>query len=340
MPDESKQSGESVNSSFAAFSKGLIDYAGLFPPAALGLAEAINNFQRYRSGEHSALLGDFICPVAKLREARALADQNSADVRFIALPEYGGEHSDMTEDFEAAGKELLSFSEEFGVQRISALELKLSEATAQGLEDRGGVTELITALAAFNSFFERGVGAFVELVYEKGQRVSPQWQESIVKIVVVLSELKNELGVPLGLKLRCGGPRAEDVPSATQVAFAINQCREAQLPVKFTAGLHKAACAHNSVGEVKEHGFLNVFGAAVLAHAKQLEFPALVDFVQLSDVSKIAFSDDSVRLGVHDVSVRELKKARDELAVSFGSCSFEEPIDELRKLSMLPAAIQ
>ncbi|MCB0345492.1 MAG: hypothetical protein KDD66_10260 [Bdellovibrionales bacterium] len=340
MPDENEQTGEAGSGASAAFTAGLIDYAGLFPPASLKLSEAVSNFKRYSTGDNSAILGDFICPVEKLREARALADKQGADVRFVALPHYGGELGDLPGDFSEAGKELESFTSEFGVQRIGALELKLSEETAQNLEERGGVTELITGLSAFNFLFERGVPAYVELVYDAGQRVSPQWQESIVKIVVVLSELRSELGVPLGFKLRCGGPRAEDVPSAAQVAFAINQCREAQLPVKFTAGLHKAACSHNSVGEVKEHGFLNVFGAAILSYAIELEFPKLVDFVQQKDVSKISFGPDSMTLGGHTVSLEKVKKARELLAVGFGSCSFEEPIDELRKLSILPAVKQ
>ena len=47
---------------------GLIDYAGLFPPAALDMAEAARNYEAYRAGPHSWALGRFIVPSARLSE--------------------------------------------------------------------------------------------------------------------------------------------------------------------------------------------------------------------------------------------------------------------------------
>src|SRR6187549_3026938 len=47
---------------------GLIDYAGLFPPAKLGMQPAAESFARARMGEHEWVLGRFICPVSRLRE--------------------------------------------------------------------------------------------------------------------------------------------------------------------------------------------------------------------------------------------------------------------------------
>jgi len=47
---------------------GSIDYAGLFPPASLEMAEAARNYEAYRSGPHSWALGRFILPSARLNE--------------------------------------------------------------------------------------------------------------------------------------------------------------------------------------------------------------------------------------------------------------------------------
>ena len=47
---------------------GLIDYAGLFPPASLDMAEAARNYEAYRAGPHSWALGRFIVPSARLNE--------------------------------------------------------------------------------------------------------------------------------------------------------------------------------------------------------------------------------------------------------------------------------
>jgi hypothetical protein len=52
--------------------RGLIDYAGVFPPAALPLAEAVDNYQRYRSGPHAWIVSRFVIPAA-------LADQAPTD---------------------------------------------------------------------------------------------------------------------------------------------------------------------------------------------------------------------------------------------------------------------
>src|SRR5215471_10308407 len=46
----------------------LIDYAGLFPPAALEMPEAQRNYAAYRAGEYSWMLGRFVVPAARLDE--------------------------------------------------------------------------------------------------------------------------------------------------------------------------------------------------------------------------------------------------------------------------------
>ena len=47
---------------------GAIDYAGLFPPAALDMPEAARNYAAYRAGPHAWALGRFIVPSARLNE--------------------------------------------------------------------------------------------------------------------------------------------------------------------------------------------------------------------------------------------------------------------------------
>src|SRR4051812_30502208 len=46
----------------------VVDYAGLFPPAALGVAEAARNFAEYRAGAARWMLGRFVAPAARLGE--------------------------------------------------------------------------------------------------------------------------------------------------------------------------------------------------------------------------------------------------------------------------------
>ena len=54
--------------SVRALLTGIIDYAGMFPPAKLPLDQAIRNYARYRTEPESWMLGRFICPAARLEE--------------------------------------------------------------------------------------------------------------------------------------------------------------------------------------------------------------------------------------------------------------------------------
>src|SRR5689334_1162740 len=52
---------------------GLIDYAGLFPPAKLSMQAAAEAYARARMGEHAWVLGRFICPASRLAELSKVA---------------------------------------------------------------------------------------------------------------------------------------------------------------------------------------------------------------------------------------------------------------------------
>jgi hypothetical protein len=105
-------------------------------------------------------------------------------------------------------------------------------------------------------------------------------------------------------KVRCGG---ETVPSVSELAAFIRTCRESGVPFKATAGLHHAL----RTGD--EHGFLNLLAAA-----------------GSDDVEAMLESDDPDEL----LSVDALR-ARSALR-SIGSCSFWEPVDDLKALGILP----
>jgi hypothetical protein len=48
--------------------EGLVDYAGLFPPAALPMHDALRNYARYRREPHAFALGRFVVPAERLHE--------------------------------------------------------------------------------------------------------------------------------------------------------------------------------------------------------------------------------------------------------------------------------
>jgi hypothetical protein len=104
-------------------------------------------------------------------------------------------------------------------------------------------------------------------------------------------------------KLRCGGAF---VPSIEQIGLVVACCRDAGVPFKATAGLH------HPVRRGEEHGFLNLLAAAT------------------APVGRI----DAV-LAEEDGSALEVEESAREVFVSFGSCSWREPVDGLRELGML-----
>lgn len=50
---------------------GLIDYAGLFPPASLPLARALANYHHYRDGKYAWIVGRFVIPASQLQRVPA-----------------------------------------------------------------------------------------------------------------------------------------------------------------------------------------------------------------------------------------------------------------------------
>jgi hypothetical protein len=140
---------------------------------------------------------------------------------------------------------------------------------------------------------------------------------------------------PNGLKIRCGGIDASVVPPTEQLAFAIRVCRNRGVPLKLTAGLHHPLRRFDPGLGAPAHGFLNVFGAAVLDHGPGLTEEELREVIEDEDPSHFAFEEQEFRWKDRLATVEEIVGARDWLARSFGSCSFDEPRDDLRAMGIL-----
>ena len=68
---------------------GLIDYAGLFPPAGLDMRTAVRNYVSYQNGPHAFALGRFIVDIARIDELREVAGDvlRTMPISLIAPPE-------------------------------------------------------------------------------------------------------------------------------------------------------------------------------------------------------------------------------------------------------------
>jgi len=134
----------------------------------------------------------------------------------------------------------------------------------------------------------------------------------------------------LRAKIRTGGVTADAFPSVEKIANFIRECLRFNVPFKATAGLHHPLrCVKPLTYEANAptgtmHGFINLFIAAAI--------PDRAEEVLIN--SDFSFGDDVARW-------RDVRLTRDDIkfmrtrAISFGSCSFEEPIADLKELGWL-----
>ncbi|MFF0269646.1 hypothetical protein [Kribbella sp. NPDC004536] len=127
-------------------------------------------------------------------------------------------------------------------------------------------------------------------------------------------------------KLRTGGLDAALFPSADQVAAFITACLDREVPFKCTAGLHNAVRHTAKDSGFEHHGFLNV----LLATRASLDGATQDELVQL-----LENRDGEV------LAARARELTDDQAAstrrwfTSFGSCSIEEPLTDLKSLGLM-----
>jgi hypothetical protein len=312
--------------SLRALLDGIIDYAGLFPPARLPLEEAVRNYLRYRRDPESWMLARFVCPSTRLAELGALLEgtrQGEAPVRLAVLGRGGTTHRDFLEGWSADLKAILAFRQQAGARAaVEGLELgwpsKIDEVTPIPPTTKDEHTRLEEAVGPLAKFQE-----------------IPLTTYGLVRQTVLLAVNRH---MPerdrMGLKFRCGGVQPDNFPTPGDIAAIITTCRDEGTPLKFTAGLHHPIRRFDHSLRVRMHGFVNVFGAAVLSHARRLTEKQLRPILEDEDAGDFAFDEAGVRWKDYRASTEEIVAARRRV-VSFGSCSFDEPRDDLRALGWL-----
>jgi hypothetical protein len=244
--------------SLQALLTGLIDYAGLFPPASLSMEQALANYRRYHAGEHAWMLGRFVVPTARAAE----------------VPE--------------------------GVP-----------ASVVGVDEVKAETE------------------------EDVHRIGGEANGRTVYVEITDIDLIEHISVHgLRAKLRTGGLTPDAFPSSIDIAHFLRKCASWGVAFKATAGLHhpvrcvRALTYEPNAPTGTMHGFVNLFmAAAILSRAEAI----LGD----DDAGGFAFDDDTASWRGHAVLTEDLARLRDGFAISFGSCSFEEPVADLKELGWL-----
>lgn len=285
----------------------IIDYAGLFPPAGLDMEAAAQNYQAYRGWPQSWMLARFIVPAARLQSLAECAAgywerQPDRPWRLSVL---------IGEDAEGDAARIDEFSRRWG----GGARIEVAEAKA-GTPQR--IAEILQALGD-------GMPVYFELSPDEG-----------------LEEMLSHLdGARACAKIRTGGITPELIPSPGQMVRFLDACRQAGVPFKMTAGLHhplrsrQALTYEDGAPSAVMHGFLNAFLAACWLHSQETGARRTEELLTETNPAAFRWEQDSITWRGIRLYRGQAQACRRGFAHSFGSCSFEEPIEDLKELRLL-----
>ncbi len=312
-----------------------LDYAGLFPPASLQLEPAAKNYAKYRFGPDAWFLSHFVCPVSRLAELDdyipMFAKSAPLLLSALALPSPGWR------EFTTRLRESLDLIFRFQHSHPERLHVDSIEIPLPAdLTDFVGSIEVRDLIPVAAEDVELSGIAELTPFFEVA---AADWDSQAPSTIdTIARHNQNWKGVhcqPAAFKLRTGGVKADAVPTIKQVVSVIRTCLDARVRFKCTAGLHHPVRHSDPSLGADVHGFLNIFGATALVHARALSRNDLPLILGDEDPAHFGFDQNGLTWNGVRATVEQISEARRDLIVSFGSCSFDEPLEDLQKLSML-----
>ena len=285
----------------------IIDYAGLFPPSEVSMAEAVLNYATYKNSNYDWMLGRFIVPAARLDEFWETArDFVSRDTKSgwrlsILAGEDIYEAIRKTDDFNA-----------LNAPHILCDTLEVRATTESKIENT------VNALPDY-------LTAYFEIPNN----------ERLADLVSTLAFLGQRA------KIRTGGVTADAFPSPREIIRFVRTCLAANVPFKATAGLHhplrcfKPLTYAANAPKGTMHGFLNMFLATGFAREG---YKSLLLEEILEDEYEEGFEFDDKGITWRDnyfLNIPQITRLRQQNIISFGSCSFDEPITDLQTIGLL-----
>ncbi len=275
----------------------LFDYAGLFPPAALDLPAAVQSYDDARRGPDAWAMGRLVVPAARLADLAALLPAGAAwQISALADPFAPADLAD-----------LAAFNAAAWPAQVDTVEIKAADAAA--------IPAAVRAIPA-------GLAVYIELPLD------PDPAPLVAAVAAAGARAK----------LRAGGLVAAAIPAPEAILAFLVACHRHGLPWKATAGLHHPVRAPQRLTYAADspvatmHGFLNVFLAA--AALDQGHGPtAALDLLTATD-SPATAPDGALAWRGHRFTADDLRATRG-LAHAIGSCSFTEPLHDLKEMTLL-----
>lgn len=301
--------------SLRALLTGTIDYAGLFPPASLALKPALENHGRYVKDADAWMLGAFVLPTTKFDEASHSLAPFDVEHR-LHISALGTKTETPAEFITGLGRmrQAIQTFDSWHGATASTTQIEMALPAKAG-----------TTIADANE-------ALADLQVPTFWEAPPADAERVIALLAEHHRATDSRR--FGYKLRTGGVVASAFPSSVQIARALLAAIAHWVPIKFTAGLHHPVRQFHSSVQTKMHGFLNVLGAGVLA--AEHGWSLLQTAAMLDDEDGAAFNFDEEFFSWREwkIETRQIRAQR-ELITSFGSCSFDEPREDLRALHIL-----
>jgi hypothetical protein len=303
----------------------LIDYAGLFPPAELQMSQAVENYLRYLRSPERWMLGRFILPVSRLGEFEEALDRLPSERsdelpwRLSALlpphgqtPQFERDISAVA-DFNARQNQVGGGASSSPRAIIDTLEGKAADAR--------DVNEAAKGVPA-------GCDLFLEVALGSG----------LDELLTAIRHANDRR--PVMAKVRTGGVVADAIPIPPRLAAFVAGCASRDLGFKATAGLHHAIRASYRLTYRDPSpcgvmfGFVNVFVAALAAYDNPKDLSRIEAILTESDPAQFAATPGAIGWRDAIYQPESIRRVRSR-ALAFGSCSFEEPIEDLKKLQWL-----
>lgn len=299
----------------------VLDYAGLFPPAKLDMGPTVANFARYRRSTERWMLSRLIVPVTRFPEFIEAADP--------LLPKTADEAGDEPWPLSvlvapASDRQIVA-----DLERIERFNARMEDREFSRAHGRAAI-DTIETKAATPKEIDRALEYVPDDIFAYFEIPADGDPRGLVATMASLDA---------GAKIRTGGLTADAHPTPEQLARFLKVCRAAEVPFKATAGLHHP-CRHlaTDVG-CMQFGFLNVFVAGCMLWNDDRMDEREIEMI-LVEERAAAFEFGPTGLGWRNRFLRfdDIAEARERFAHSFGSCSFEEPLQDLRALGLLPAS--
>lgn len=280
-----------------------IDYAGLFPPSQISMPEAVINYATYKHSNYNWMLGRFIVPFGRLAEfydsARELSSGDPWRISVIAGEDVF-ETIRQIEDFNARN-----------APRIICDAIEVKAASGSKIENT------VTALP-------RDITAYFELPLN----------DKLDDMISALAFAGQRA------KIRTGGVTPEAFPRSREIIRFVRTCLAANVPFKATAGLHHPIRCFKPLTYAPDapqgtmHGFLNLF--LMVGFAREGFRTLLLEDLMEEEFEEVfVFDENGVTWHGQTLTNVQLERTRADGIISFGSCSFDEPIADLQEFGLL-----